>query len=175
MPAEPAAEQRETITTAWHHSPAMTIQPPHHDQRLTPLLEAFSPSDPLRVRLIEVLETLPVEVIADFLQEPTLHIHPIEKRSVFGITRRTSETAAPSSLTFLSLPGKDGRGSRCVTLKRKLEKDHASFCRYVIAHELAHAYLRNGHWGNITDREEAADALAASWGFSRERSKATER
>jgi hypothetical protein len=35
----------------------------------------------------------------------------------------------------------------------------------VIAHELAHAYLRNGGWGEISDRELAADALAESWGF----------
>ena len=38
---------------------------------------------------------------------------------------------------------------------------------YVIAHEFAHAYLRNGGWGEILDREEAADALAAHWGFPR--------
>jgi len=37
----------------------------------------------------------------------------------------------------------------------------------VIAHEFAHAFLRNGPWGEITDVEEAADALAATWGFIR--------
>ena len=37
--------------------------------------------------------------------------------------------------------------------------------KYIIAHEFAHAFLRNGGWGEITDAEEAADALAASWGF----------
>ena len=39
--------------------------------------------------------------------------------------------------------------------------------RYVIAHELAHAVLRNGgRWGS-DDPEEAADALAAQWGFAK--------
>lgn len=146
----------------------MTNQHPDRDPRYAPLLAAFSSTDPLRVRLIEVFENLPDEVIADFLTEPPLHIHPIEKYSRFGIAKRAPAKPHPSSLTFLSLPSKDGRGSRCVTLKRKLEKDLPPFCRYVIAHELAHAYLRNGHWGEITDREEAADALAASWGFSRD-------
>jgi hypothetical protein len=42
-----------------------------------------------------------------------------------------------------------------------------AFAHYVIAHEFAHAYLRNGPWGNIFDPEDAADALAASWGFPR--------
>ncbi|MGC6550473.1 MAG: hypothetical protein ACON5D_14030, partial [Rubripirellula sp.] len=68
---------------------------------------------------------------------------------------------------FLRLPGTDGRCSRCVTLKRKLETDPPQFSRYVIAHELAHAHLHNGRWGDINDREEAADALAAAWGFHR--------
>lgn len=146
----------------------MTEQNPHPDQRYAPLLVAFSSTDPLRARLVEVFEKLPDEVITDFLTEPPLHIHPIEKHSRFGLAKLAPANSNPSSLTFLSLPSKDGRGSRCVTLKRKLEKDLLPFCRYVIAHELAHAYLRNGHWGEITDREEAADALAASWGFRRD-------
>ena len=57
--------------------------------------------------------------------------------------------------------------SRCVVLRRKLAQASEAFAKYVIAHEFAHAYLRNGGWGEITDIEEAADALAASWGFIR--------
>lgn len=57
--------------------------------------------------------------------------------------------------------------SRCVVLRRKLAYASEEFSKYVIAHEFAHAYLRNGGWGEITDIEEAADALAASWGFVR--------
>jgi hypothetical protein len=37
----------------------------------------------------------------------------------------------------------------------------------VIAHEFAHAWLRNGPWGEISDVEEAADAVAAVWGYLR--------
>jgi len=67
---------------------------------------------------------------------------------------------------MLAQPGTSG-SSRCVVLKPRLEKCSEKFCCYIIAHELAHAYLNNGGWGEITDREEAADALAASWGFEK--------
>ena len=56
---------------------------------------------------------------------------------------------------------------RCVVLKPKLEKCSAEFARYIVAHELAHAWLHNGGWGEITDREEAADAVAANWGYAK--------
>ena len=62
--------------------------------------------------------------------------------------------------------GPDG-SSRCVVLKPRLEYCTDAFACYIIAHEFAHAYLRNAGWGEITDREEAADALAASWGFAK--------
>lgn len=55
--------------------------------------------------------------------------------------------------------------SRCVVLKPRLEKCSDKFACYIIAHEFAHAFLRNGGWGEIMDREDAADALAASWGY----------
>jgi len=48
-----------------------------------------------------------------------------------------------------------------------LEKCSAAFVRYIVAHEFAHAWLRNGGWGEIADREEAADAVAASWGYAK--------
>ena len=68
---------------------------------------------------------------------------------------------------WLSCPAPGGRGSRCVVLKRRLGECPKAFAHYVIAHELAHAYLRNGPWGDIEDPEQAADALASSWGFLR--------
>ena len=67
----------------------------------------------------------------------------------------------------LAAPCPTGKSSRCVVLKPRLETSSVEFAHYVIAHEFAHAYLRNGGWGAINDHEEAADALAASWGFSR--------
>ena len=52
-------------------------------------------------------------------------------------------------------------------LKHRLGECPEAFAHYVIAHELAHAYLHNGPWGAIEDPEQAADALASSWGFLR--------
>ena len=66
----------------------------------------------------------------------------------------------------VGLPGRRGAG-RAVVLKRTLRKRPAAFVRYVIAHDLAHAHLRNrGRWPG-DDPEHAADALAAEWGFPR--------
>ena len=124
---------------------------------LTSLLDAFVEGDPLRQRLVMVLESLPPQVLHDFLEAPQLRITKLSPN-------RDSE------LTLLALPAADGRGSRCVVLKQRLAECSESFGLYVIAHELAHAHLHNGPWGEITDREEAADALAASWGFPRPRS-----
>jgi hypothetical protein len=66
----------------------------------------------------------------------------------------------------VGLPGPKG-GGRAVVLKRTLRRRPVPFVRYVIAHELAHAHLRNrGRWPG-DDPEHAADALAAEWGFPR--------
>ena len=67
----------------------------------------------------------------------------------------------------MATPGPVGSSSRCVVLRPRLADCPEAFAYYVIAHEFAHAYLRNGGWGEITDIEEAADALAESWGFRR--------
>ena len=75
-------------------------------------------------------------------------------------------TPGKGRTVMLAQPGISG-SSRCVVLKPRLEKCSEQFCSYIIAHELAHAWLNNGGWGEITDREEAADALAASWGFDK--------
>ena len=59
------------------------------------------------------------------------------------------------------------RPSRSVVLKRTLRRRPEDFVRWVIAHELAHAHLRNGGRHPGEDPEHAADALAADWGFPR--------
>ena len=59
------------------------------------------------------------------------------------------------------------RTSRSVVLKRTLRTRPEPFVRWVIAHELAHAHLRNGGRYPGDDPEHAADALAAGWGFPR--------
>lgn len=105
-------------------------------------------------RLNTVLHALPGEVIEDFLGDDTFTIEP------------ERVTKGKSTTMFMACP--TGRNvSRCVILREKLSGAQQDFAHYVIAHELAHAFLRNGGWGEIADREEAADALAAHWGFAK--------
>jgi len=65
----------------------------------------------------------------------------------------------------MAAPVGAGVSSRSVVLKPRLSECDEAFAHYVIAHEFAHAYLRNGPWGDISNTEDAANALAASWGF----------
>jgi len=118
-------------------------------------LEAFADDEPLRTRVRDVLHALPDEVQRDFLDDPR-----------FRIAKETYVPGKGWSL-WMESPGAFGTTSRCVLLRARLGECSVGFAHYVIAHEFAHAFLRNGGWGEITDREEAADALAASWGFSR--------
>ena len=103
-----------------------------------------------------VLTALPEEVRRDFLEDPRF--------------RMTLDDYEPGQgrTVWLASPGVGGQGSRCVVLKPKLADCLESFAKYVIAHELAHAYLRNGGWGEINDPEDAADAMADSWGFPKQ-------
>ncbi len=116
-------------------------------------LEVFEQHELLRQRVSQVLETLPAEVQDDFLSDPRFHI--------------SLDDYAPGSgsTVFMAVPGGTGESSRNVVLKPKLSECSEEFAHYVIAHEFAHAFLRNGPWGEITDIEHAANALAASWGF----------
>ncbi len=123
--------------------------------RFAHYLAAFDECEPLAERLLAVLAALPHEVQRDFLDDPRFQI--------------TLENFVPGSgwKLWVGMPGPIGNGSRCVVLRPKLAHCSVAFAHYVIAHELAHAFLHNGGWGAIVDREEAADALAASWGFTR--------
>lgn len=103
-------------------------------------------------RLMNILRSLPGEVLSDFISDATFRIEP--ERVTEG-QRTTMFMACPTGRNI----------SRCVILRAKLEHAKADFANYVIAHELAHAYLRNGGWQEFTDREEAADALAKHWGY----------
>ncbi len=118
-------------------------------------LEPFADHPVLRQRVLIVLERLPQEVRCDFLEDQR-----------FSITIDNFEPGVGWSF-LMPIPGAVGCGSRCVVLRPKLATASELFATYVIAHEFAHAFLRNGGWGDITDIEEAADALAASWGFQR--------
>ena len=62
---------------------------------------------------------------------------------------------------------KNGGGGRAVVLTRRMWRSDEPFVRWVIAHELAHAHLRNEGRFPGDDPEAAADALAEMWGFPR--------
>ena len=116
-------------------------------------LEAFRHLVPLRQRVLHVLSKLPETVQQDFLNDPRLTVS------------LDNYVPGEGSTVFMAAPEGPGGGSRSVILKPKLSDCDEAFAYYVIAHEFAHAYLWNGPWGEITDVEDAADALAASWGF----------
>jgi hypothetical protein len=116
-------------------------------------LAPFRDIPALQDRLLAVLDALPEEVQVDFREDTRFRIAlddfvPSEGRNV-----------------WLACPAPGGNGSRCVVLKPRLGDCAKDFALYVIAHELAHAYLRNGVWGDHADPETSADALAATWGF----------
>lgn len=118
-------------------------------------LIGFAETEPLRERLRTVLHALPSDVRRNLLDDPRFQI--------------TLENYVPGKgwSLWMPSPGLPGSNSRCVVLRPRLATCPAEFAHYVIAHELAHAYLNNGGWGDITDAEQAADAMAASWGFHR--------
>jgi hypothetical protein len=118
-------------------------------------LEAFNDCQPLRQRVLKVLTELPEPVQRDFLDDPRFRVTLCNFVPGKGWT------------LLMDAPDSSDSTSRCVVLRPRLADASEAFACYVIAHEFAHAYLRNGPWGEILDVEQAADALAASWGFSR--------
>ena len=116
-------------------------------------LQAFEQYQPLRQRVLHVLRALPEEVQQDFLSDPRFTV------------ALDNFVPGEGSTVFMAAPGGAGDSSRSVVLKPRLAECHQGFAHYVIAHEFAHAYLRNGPWGEIVNAEDAANALAASWGF----------
>ena len=118
-------------------------------------LTHFAPYPQLQLRIELVLRALPEPVQRDFIDDDSFRI--------------TIEDYTPGQgwKLFMACPSTTGMVTRCVVLRHKLNDMPTEFADYVIAHELAHAFLRNGGWGEIHDIEMAADALAASWGFVR--------
>ena len=117
-------------------------------------LSDFQKHPVLLKRIALVLAEIPEQYRHDLLSDDGFRI------SLDDFTPGKGRTVRMAS------PGTSG-SSRCVVLKPRLEKCSHTFCCYIIAHEIAHAWLNNGGWGEITDREDAADALAASWGFEK--------
>ncbi len=109
----------------------------------------------LFARVGHVLAAMPAHIVDGLLSDPAFHL--------------AEDNYAPGKgrTVWMASPTSSAMGSRSVVLKPRLADCDESFAQWVIAHELAHAHLRNGGWGEIVDPEHAADALAASWGFPR--------
>lgn len=122
-------------------------------QSFARFLEPFARHPQLQQRVQAVLDQLPESVVEDFLSDHQ-----------FTVTLDNYVPGKGWSL-WMGMPGKDGPGSRAVVLREKLDGCNEDFALYIIAHEFAHAHLYNGGWDDISDPEDAADALAASWGF----------
>lgn len=125
----------------------------NHSADFQGYLQAFEALPTLRQRVFHVLDSLPEDVQQDFVQDSTFRVSLEEYTPGRGWTM------------FMDLPTGGSAVSRCVVLRGKLDRAPENFALYVIAHEFAHAFLRNGGWKEISDKEEAADALAASWGY----------
>ena len=118
-------------------------------------LRPFALDERLHLHAAEVLASLPNNVREDLMGDPAFVMCDYQPGPgvVFHVPVR--------------FPAPRGGPGRAVVLKRTLCMRHQDFVRWVIAHELAHAHLRNaGRWPG-DDPEHAADALAERWGFPR--------
>jgi hypothetical protein len=114
-------------------------------------LDAFPLEPFLRTHVAAVCAALPPHVLSDFVTDPGFTFYDYEPSS------------APAHIPVRA-PSRKGP-SRSVVLKRTLRRRPDNFIRWVIAHELAHAHLRNAGRHAGEDPEHAADSLAADWGF----------
>ena len=113
----------------------------------------FVPDENLRARIVRVFSQLPESIQREFMDDPA-----------FGIN--IAERGRWSHEVFLKPP--EGRnGSRLIVLDSSLKHRALAFAHYVIAHEFAHAALRNRGRHPGEDPEHAADSLALAWGFPR--------
>jgi hypothetical protein len=115
-------------------------------------LRAFPLDTWIKAHIAAVIENLPPEVRSDFLDDPEFIVHDYD----------------PGPHVILQVPVRftnNGKPGRSIVIKRTIKRRPIPFVRWVIAHELAHAYLRHEGRGTIQDPEHAADSLAAEWGF----------
>lgn len=141
------------IVSAEHASP----RDPATDRDVLRYAERWLGVGTLARRVAFVLESLPDRVRGDLLDDPGFHLaldnyQPGRGRSV-----------------WLRCPTPETNGSRSVVFKPRLAECDEGFAHWVIAHELAHAFLRNRGSAEQPDPELAADDLAAGWGFPRPR------
>ena len=117
-------------------------------------LEPFRLDAALRGHTVEVMAALP-EAIRSDLMTPGVRFYDYDPGP--GVVLHVP----------VALPRRAGIASRSIVLKRTLRHREPAFVRWLIAHELAHAHLRNGGRWPGDDPEVAADALALDWGFPR--------
>jgi hypothetical protein len=123
-------------------------------QPLRDWLSRFDLEHSLCEHVMGVMAALPAEVRDALVTDPNFALCDYEP--------------GPNAVMHVRLGSPRARQlGRAVVLKRTLRHRPASFVRYIIAHELAHAHLGNaGRWSG-EDPEHAADALAEEWGFPR--------
>lgn len=121
-------------------------------QKIDQWLITFQLDTWLCAHVAEVVATLPEPVRDDLMTDPSFIMHDYDPRE-------QAITCVP-----VGMPSR-GRPGRSVSLKRTLIAKPVDFVRWVIAHELAHAHLRNRGRFIGEDPEIAADSLAADWGF----------
>jgi hypothetical protein len=128
-------------------------------QHIEKWLSSFELDASLRPHIAEVFVAMPGEVRDDLMGDPCFMLTDFEP----GFGRSFKVHVGMPTLTG---PGRKG-GSRAVVLKRTMWRRDTPFIRWVIAHELAHAHLRNEGRFPGDDPEDAANALAEMWGFPR--------
>ena len=120
--------------------------------RIDDWLAGFALDAELAGHVAAVLAALPPGVRDELINDPAFVVYDYEP--------------GPGVVMHVPVRMFAGHGAgRSVVLKRTMLRRPVPFARWVIAHELAHAHLRNaGRWPG-EDPEHAADALAAAWGF----------
>jgi hypothetical protein len=121
-------------------------------QAIDDWLCTFSLDGWIKDHVAVVIGNLPNEVRADLMDDPEFVVCDFD----------------PGPHVMLEVPvrfSESGKPGRSIVLKRTIKRRPVPFVRWVIAHELAHAYLRHGGRWPDDDPEHAADSLAAAWGF----------
>src|SRR5690606_15395556 len=114
-----------------------------HD-RITLRLTDFPLHEELRAHVSAVLASMPAAVIVDLLEDPTFLLSDYDPQA-------GRMHSVPVGLPSSKSP------ARAVVLKRTVLRRPEAFVRWVIAHELAHAHLRNAGRFPGDDPEHAAD------------------
>jgi len=122
---------------------------------LSSFVDRFIQHPLLRGRILAVLRNLPAEVLQDLLDDPRFTMVVYDP------------AAGPQTQFHIARPGRGDAGSRMIAWKISLAQAPLDFANYVIAHEFAHAHLRNRGRTDDEDPEDAADALAAAWGYDK--------